>query len=157
MNLEMNRKESSFTIGDTVVKVDVYKSTYEKQSIIDAALQNAYNEKTQRIDRMIYDSTFYALIVLRYTDLKFEGMEEMQICDLYDLLETNGVIEKTIQAISDVDNKEVKELFNYADVAYEEFKESLNSAGAAINSLVVAITQSMATAMSAAKVIEDNK
>ena len=86
LELKKDEKQVSFNIGNEVINVNACKSTYKKQSIITAALQNAYNEKTQRIDRMIYDSTFYTLLVLEYTDIKIKDVEDMAICDLYDLL-----------------------------------------------------------------------
>ena len=59
--------------------------------------------------------------------------------------------------IKEINPNEVKELISYADLAYEEFKESINSASAAVNSLVVGMTQSLASVVSAAKVIQNNK
>lgn len=157
LELKNNKKQTSFNIGSEVINVDVCKSTYEKQSIITAALQNAYNEETQRIDRMIYDSTFYTLLVLKYTDIEIKDVEDMAICDLYDLLESNNIIQQTLDAIKEVNPNEIRELTSYADIAYEEFKESINSASAAVNALVVGITQSLASMISAAKVIQNNK
>lgn len=157
LELKKDEKQVSFNIGNEVINVYACKSTYKKQSIITAALQNAYNEKTQRIDRMIYDSTFYALLVLEYTDIEIKDVEDMAICDLYDLLESNGIIQQTLDAIKEINPNEVKELISYADLAYEEFKESINSASAAVNSLVVGMTQSLASVVSAAKVIQNNK
>lgn len=157
LELKKDEKQVSFNIGNEVINVDTCKSTYKKQSIITAALQNAYNEKTQRIDRMVYDSTFYALLVLEYTDIEIKDVEDMAICDLYDLLESNDIIQQTLDAIKEINPNEVKELISYADLAYEEFKESINSASAAVNSLVVGMTQSLASVVSAAKVIQNNK
>lgn len=157
LELKKDKKQISFNIGNEVINVDACKSTYKKQSIITAALQNAYNEKTQRIDRMIYDSTFYTLLVLEYTDIKIKDVEDMAICDLYDLLESNNIIQETLDAIKEINPSEVKELISYADLAYEEFKKSINSASAAVNSLVIGMTQSLASVVSAAKVIQNNK
>lgn len=157
LELKKDKKQVSFNIGNEVINVDACKSTYKKQSIITAALQNAYDEKTQRIDRMIYDSTFYALLVLEYTDIEIKDVEDMAICDLYDLLESNGIIQQTLDAIKEINPNEVKELISYADLGYEEFKESINSASAAVNSLVIGMTQSLASVVSAAKVIQNNK
>ena len=78
LELKKDEKQVSFNIGNEVINVDACKSTYKKQSIITAALQNAYNEKTQRIDRMIYDSTFYALLVLEYTDIEIKDAEDIE-------------------------------------------------------------------------------
>lgn len=157
--LELYKKEmkTNFTVNDTVVNVYAGKSTYEKQSIIDAALKNAYNENTQRIDRMLYDSTFYALIVLKYTDINIKDMESMQICDLYDLLESYGIIEKTLEGIKEINPSEVKELISYADLAYEEFKTTINSAGAAIQTLTASVIQMSASLVAASKTVENNK
>lgn len=157
LELKKNEKQVIINIQNEAIKVDIYKSTYEKQSIIDAALQNAYNENTKKLDRMVFDSTFYALLVLRYTDIKIKDIEDMAICDLYDLLESNEIIHKVLEAIKEENANEIKELINYADLAYEEFKESINSASTAVNSLVVGMTQSLASIVSAAKVIENNK
>lgn len=159
LELKKNEKQVTINIQNEAIKVDIYKSTYEKQSIIDAALQNAYNENIKKLDRMVFDSTFYALLVLRYTDIKIKikDIEDMAICDLYDLLESNEIIHKVLEAIKEEDVNEIKELINYADLAYEEFKESINSASTAVNSLVVGMTQSLASIVSAAKVIENNK
>ena len=88
---------------------------------------------------------------------KDKDVEDMAICDLYDLLESNGIIQQTLDAIKEINPNEVKELISYADLAYEEFKESINSASAAVNSLVIGMTQSLASVVSAAKVIQNNK
>ena len=44
LELKKDEKQTNFNIGSEVINVDACKSTYKKQSIITAALQNAYNE-----------------------------------------------------------------------------------------------------------------
>lgn len=157
LELKKIEKQTSFNVKDQMINVTLCKSTYEKQSIIEAALQNAYNKEEQKMNRMIFDSTFYALIVLKYTDIEIKDIENLAICDLYDLLESYDIIQKTLDAIKEVNPNEIKELISYADLAYEEFKESINSAGAAVNSLIIGLAQSLASVISAAKIIENNK
>lgn len=148
LKLGKMKKTGSFQINNTDVKVAANLSTFEKQAIITGALNESIDNKLLRPSRIIFDSVLHALIVLKYTDIEIEDMATLKIEDLYDIFESNGVIEMTLKAIEEINRGEIGELTQYADIAYDELNTQLNSAGAAVNSIISGIVESSAVAAS---------
>lgn len=142
--LEVEGKE--FTVFNTV-------GTYKKQAIIESALQSCFDQKG-RMHRTLFDAALYALIVMEYTDIDFEGMEETNIIDLFDIFSQNGIVSNVVNAVNSM-GKDIETLLLYADVSYDELKEQLNSAASAVNALVTGILQTGAIGAATQAVINE--
>lgn len=153
LKIEKKCLESSFEVENNTIKVKSKLSTLEKESIIKTCLGGCFNSDNTP-SRLLYDTSLYAIIVLKYTDVEIDGMENMSLFDLYDILETNEIIQKTLNCLENISKGEINELLNYADVAYEELLKQLVSASSAINSLVVGITESMASSAALQKTVD---
>ena len=141
MKLENQIKTKVIKINGEDVTVSSYLSTIEKNTLIEVSLANAMSTATGNLQRLAYDASIYTLIALRYSDIKIEDMDKMTLCDVYDLLETNGILVKILNVIEELSHNETKELIAYADEAYSYTVKKLNSSASGIESAIGALLQ----------------
>lgn len=116
--------------GDTI-NIKNYLGSINKFSIISVALSDALINGV--LSRLLYECALHALIVMNYSDIEIEGMGAMKLYDLYDLMNTNGLID-TIE--SQIPKSELDDFFQYADAAYTEMLNTLNSGARTTENMV---------------------
>lgn len=101
LNLEyMGNSISTIKIGDVDVQVKQYLSIEEKSNLVTFVTNGAMDDETGIIDP-IRTEVYFALGVCDwYTDIDFDYFSnDFNIVEIYDLLETNGVINLILSEI----------------------------------------------------------
>jgi len=107
---------------DITISVKNYLPISEKAALINEALKLA--EGQLAYDEVLLDAYFHLLIVFHYTNITFNETQKQYMLKLYDLLESNGVILKVVEALG---TEEYTDLLNYLD---ETKKNNMSILGA---------------------------
>lgn len=92
-----------FKIGNNVITVKQYLSVEDKMSLISEVINNAVDNSTI-IQPTMLEVLTDVIIVKYYTNIDFVD-EELTFGQLYDILETNGIIESVVELIPEDDYK----------------------------------------------------
>lgn len=115
LNLERKLDKKTFEYNGQEIVVLQYLPVSEKDDIIEATLKKAEVE-SGLYNPLFLDMYFHLNIIYCYTDIVI-GMEDREDeMDLYDILQTNGIIDKVIELM---DEDEYNYLFNMLN-AYKE-------------------------------------
>ena len=115
--------------------------------LISVALQEA-KEGGDAYNPLLLDAYFYLNIVFMYTNISFTDKQRENLFKLYDVLESNGIISKTIEQIPE---DEFDYLFEAYEDAVEDAKRKANSVVGMIGSFIEELTKN---AEMAAQLIE---
>lgn len=97
MNLKINDAVKEIEIAGQKVMVKQYLPADDKNSILEIAMQQA--DQGTILNTYNLDCIFHTYIVLKYTDINFTVNEIQDILNLYDILESNGIIDAVVAAI----------------------------------------------------------
>ena len=98
IGLKLSTGTSCFMINpEQRVNVLSYLPIEDKNAIIQLAIQNA--EENGMINDLMLDMYFNLYVIYMYTDIEFTEDEKNDPVTLYDVLESNGIIEATINSI----------------------------------------------------------
>lgn len=139
LKLEKQVTQDTIKINDTEVTVYGTIGTYRKVGIIATALKQSTIDGIY--NRMLFDAVFHTTFILEYTDIEVEGMATLDIVELHDIFETNGVIASVINALNSINKGEFEELSQYADMLYDEAVANINSAATTVQLLLVGLSQ----------------
>lgn len=103
----------SFTFQDMTgrdcqIKVQKYISIKDKNDLIAITLQKA--EEDGIYNEVLLDVYFHLNIIYLYTDLEFSNEDREDELELYDILETNDIIDRVIGIIGEEEYSNLKEL-----------------------------------------------
>jgi len=99
MNLTLNKDVKKVTLEGSGIEFNVkqYLPAEEKNAILEIAMQQA--DQGTILNTFALDAIFHIYLVFKYTDIEFTLAEKENILSLFDILETNGIIEATVAAI----------------------------------------------------------
>ena len=97
MNLSLNTDVKVIKINDKEVKVRQYLPAEDKNAILEIAMQQA--DQGTILNTFALDAIFNTYVVIEYTDIQFDSEDMEDILVLYDLLESNDIINNVIAAI----------------------------------------------------------
>lgn len=148
-NLKLKRNDAvnTFNLGETVIEVKQYLPLEDKYDLISVALQEA-REGGDAYNPLLLDAYFYLNIVFMYTNISFTDKQRENLFKLYDVLESNGIISKTIEQIPE---DEFDYLFEAYEDAIEDAKTKANSVVGMISNFITELPKNAETA---AKLIE---
>lgn len=118
------------TLNGETVKVKQYLSTVDKSNMLQAVKEYCFNE--QLIDQPKKDAILNALIVLNYTDIKFEYENEYELLEFYDYMEVNNYMVPIINSIPEI---EYTALIGYYTSTVNDFDKFKTSSVAFLGSL----------------------
>lgn len=127
----LNIYNNSVLIDNIDIKVLQYLPIEDKNSIIQMALQNS--EENTIYNEYKLQMYFELYITYMYSDIEFTEEEKEDEVHLYDVLKSNGIIEKIIEAIPRV---EYIDLCNKLAVTKENKMKYRNSIASVINSFI---------------------
>lgn len=147
LKLKVKDEVKTINIGEKEVEVKQYLPTVDKYDLIMISLQQAkengiYNE-------FKLDMFLHLNLVFMYTNFTFTEKQREDLPGLFDILETNGIIE---QVITTIPEEEIKIIY----AATTEVKESLvayeNSFAGVVNNF---ITNLPVNAQAAADIVDN--
>ena len=97
MNLSLNTDVKVIKINNKEVKVKQYLPAEDKNTILEIAMQQA--DQGTILNTFALDAIFNTYVVIEYTDIQFDPEDMEDILVLYDLLESNDIINSVIAAI----------------------------------------------------------
>ena len=132
-DLDLSIKEQTRTvnINDKEIQVKEYLPIEDKQSLIQITLQQS--EVNGLIDYILLDAYFGLYTVMYYTDLEFTDEEKSEPLKLYDILESNGIIDEVFNYIPIVERDQLQ---NCLDSTIEKIIPYKNSLAYSFNNLI---------------------
>lgn len=148
-SLKLKTKDDVKTImiGGKEVEVKQYLPTADKVSLLEIAVQVA--DGATILNTLALDALFHLYIVFKYTNLSFTDAQKEDLLKLYDVLETNGVIEEVLTAIPESEYAILHENLDAMVAGYDKYR---NSARAIVEQLSVFAPQ---TAVDLGKQLKD--
>lgn len=147
LKLKVKDEIKTININNKEVEVKQYLTAEDKYDLIMISLQQAKENGIYNDFKL--DMFLHLNIVFMYTNLTFTDKQRENLPNLYDILETNDIIEMVISAIPENEIKIIYEEVN-------EIKKSLityeNSVAGIVNNL---ITQLPANAQAAADIVDN--
>lgn len=106
LKLKTKSDVNKITIGEKEVEVKQYLPAEDKNSILELTIQNADGGTV--VNTFALDCIFHVYLVFEYTNITFTDKQKENILGLYDILETNGIIEQVVKAIPETEYKELR-------------------------------------------------
>jgi len=130
LKLELKTTDVKFLFGDKEVLVKQYLPVRDKHAIVIMATTGAQVENV--ISRVLMDAYLHLLIVENYTNIEFTEDEKENILGVFDLLQTNGLIDLVIE---NMPQAEYEYLFNEASIHANNLNEYYRSFGYTLQTL----------------------
>lgn len=112
LNLAFTEKNSKIKIGDVTITVRHYLPIKEKTELIQFVVNSALDDKTGCFSPLRLE-LYYAIATCKwYTDIEFTDDMLMNISNIYDLLDSNGVISAIMSAIPSEEREFMSDLVN---------------------------------------------
>lgn len=92
--------------GGDEISVKQYLPAKDKNSILEIAMQEA--DQGTILNTFALDIIFHTYIVIKYTDIIFTNEEKEDIFDLYDKLESQGLIDLILSAIPEEEYNDLR-------------------------------------------------
>ena len=99
LNLKKDTSINIIKIGDVEIEVKNYLPIEEKMSLIDLVVQDSMEYGF--VNPLKLEKYFNLYFVYKYTNISFSDANRKDEDALYDILETNGVIDAVVQASPD--------------------------------------------------------
>lgn len=126
-NLKLNKSLKVIKINGKDVSVKQYLPAEEKNTILEIAMQQA--DQGTILNTFALDAIFHTYLVLKYTDIKVEPEDMENLFDLYDIFESNEIIDAVVAAIP---AEEYTALRDYLKEMVENYLTYRNSARALV-------------------------
>ena len=131
LKLKTNDKVKVIKVEDKEIEVKQYLPANEKYDLIMISLQQALEDNI--INDFKLEIAFNLNLVFLYTNISFTDKQKEDLLKLYDILESNGVIDTIISAIPEEEYNFVVDMLN--TIKEESMKYNISVAGA-INGII---------------------
>ena len=121
-NLKLNKALKVIKIGGKDVAVKQYLSAEDKNAILEIAMQQS--DQGTILNTFALDAIFHTYLVLKYTDIAVDLEQFENILELYDLFESNGVINAVVSAIPPEEYTSLKEYLEEMVQSYLTYRNS---------------------------------
>lgn len=123
-SLKLKTKDDIKTIkiGEKEIEVKQYLPAADKNTILEIAMQRA--DESTVMNTFALDALFHLYIVFKYTNLSFTDAQKEDLFKLYDILESNGVIDIVIEAIPEVEYNTLRDNLQEMTKAYGKYRNS---------------------------------
>ena len=123
MKITPNNETKTVKIGDNIeFNVKQYLPAEDKNSILEIAMQTA--DQGTILNTFALDAIFHTYLVFKYTDIEFTIEEKEDLFKLYDLLESNDIIDAVVAAIPKEEYESLKEYLNEMVDSYLTYRNS---------------------------------
>ena len=131
LKLKIDTATQNFKYGEQEIEVLQYLPMEDKYDLIMIALQNS--EEDGFYNPIKLDMYFNLYLVFMYSNISFTEKQREDLYKLYDVLESNGIIERVIDLIPE---SEYNQLQEYIDNIIKEKTQVRQSIGAIINKFI---------------------
>lgn len=131
LKLKVNNSCSKFTFNDTEIEVLNYLPIEDKYDLVMVTLQKAREGSV--FNPIKLDIFFYLNLIYMYTNLSFTDKQKDDETRLFDLLQSNGLMDAFLAALSE---DEFNYLYDMLNNCVKRFTEAYNSASAMIQSII---------------------
>jgi hypothetical protein len=97
LKLKMKDEVKTIKIGEKEIEVKQYLPSADKNAILEIAMQKA--DAGTILNTYALDALFHLYIVFKYTNLTFTDNQKEDLFKLYDILESNEIIDMVVAAI----------------------------------------------------------
>ena len=126
-NLKLNKSLKVIKVSGKDIAVKQYLPAEDKNAILEIAMQQA--DQGTILNTFALDAIFHTYVVLKYTDINVDLGQFENILELYDLLESNSVIDAVVAAIPAEEYTSLKE---YLEEMVRDYLTYRNSARALV-------------------------
>lgn len=131
LNLKKNENIKEINFNDNTIEIKQYLSITDKIDLVDITLQKS---KENRIYNPLKINMYFHLhLIYLYTNIVFTDKQKEDEEKLYDILESNGLIDKII---AEIPEKEYSELLNMTNEKVETELKYSTTAAAIIDNLI---------------------
>lgn len=134
-------KSSILKIGEQQIEIKQYLPISDKNDLIAITLQKA--EEDNNYNELLLQTYFHLNIIYLYTNIDFSEEDREDEMKLYDILETNGVIDNVVATIGSNEYLELKETLEKQVNKNLKYR---NSAAAVIQRFIVDLPKNAAIA-----------
>ena len=127
LKLKTKEEVKTIIINEKEIEIKQYLPAEDKNSILESTISSA--DVGTVLNTFTVDIYFHMYIIFKYTNLSFTDAQKADILKLYDILESNGVVEQIIAAIP---NEEYNELYDNLEEMIDLYNAYRNSAKALV-------------------------
>jgi hypothetical protein len=122
LKLKTKDEVKTIQIGEKEIEIKQYLSAEDKNSILESTIMEADHGTV--LNTFAIDIYFHLFIVFKYTNLNFTDNQKEDLMKLYDILESNGIIEKIIAEIPEIEYKILYENLTEMIKLYNKYRNS---------------------------------
>lgn len=138
LKLKVDNSTTTIKINDTEIEVLKYLSWEDKYTLINMTLQKSQEEMI--FNPMKVELYFNLYLIYLYTNINFTEKQKEDEAKLYDILLSNGVLDKVCEAIPEDEYNQLFEMLEESLEAYSDYNSSIYSI---INNLVNKLPETM--------------
>ena len=127
LKLKTKEEVKTIKIGEKEIEIKQYLPAADKNSILESTIAEA--DGGTILNTFAIDVYFHLFVIFKYTNLNFTDAQKTDLLKLYDVLESNGIIEQIIAEIPEI---EYKTLYDNLEEMIKLYNEYRNSAKALI-------------------------
>jgi len=130
-SLKLKIKDEISKIDGTDIEVKQYLPIEDKNALINITLQNA--KENGIFNPLLVDAYFHLYLTILYTNINFTEKQKEEPMKLYDVLKSNGIIDKVIMHMNE---DEYNNLLNYINQEIETLHSYKNTIGSVIRDII---------------------
>jgi hypothetical protein len=133
MKLKLNNEYKTLSLSDDMddIKVSQYLPIKDKYDLVMVTLQNSKEDAIYNPIKLEY--FFHLYLVYMYTDISFTEKQKEDPEKIYDVLVSNGIMDKIVELIPDSEYTYLKDVIETTAKDMEDYN---SRAGGAIRSLI---------------------
>ena len=122
LKLKTKDEVKTVIINEKEIEIKQYLPAEDKNSILEATIAEA--DGGTILNTFAVDVYFHLYIIFKYTNLTFTDAQKSDLFKLYDILESNGVINQIIAEIPVGEYQELRENLEAMIDLYNEYRNS---------------------------------
>lgn len=122
LKLKLKDEVKTIKIGEKEIEVKQYLPSADKNAILEVAMQRA--DSSTILNTYALDALFHLYIVFKYTNLSFTDNQKEDLFKLYDILESNGIIDEVIAAMPKEEYSVLRDNLLDMVAAYNQYRNS---------------------------------
>ena len=122
LKLKTKDEVKTIQIGEKEIEVKQYLPAEDKNSILEATISSADGGTV--LNTFALEVFFHTYLIFEYTNLSFTDNQKSDLFKLYDILESNGIINQVIEAIPEYEYAELKDNLNDMVELYNAYRNS---------------------------------
>ena len=107
MNLTVKSDIKIIEIAGKKIAVKQYLPAEDKNAILEIAMKQA--DQGTILNTFSLDALFHLYLVLKYTDIDFSNEDKKDMLKLYDILESNSIIDAVVASIPEEEYKTLRD------------------------------------------------